>query len=155
MNSANVKPIEGKLTVYYDVKLLIQVLSPLEMIAWSHNYEPFLYVLDGQLIRFTKSQCRKLLSQSLHKLQFVAPLLHTETNNLLYKDREQFLNSPLIHHPLSNRFINGLFKVNCHLIQDVLNIGYRKLKNTRGVGIQSVREFEALLVKYKCRDLLK
>lgn len=155
MKPSSVKKQDVKLTLYYDVSVLTQLLSPLEIKAWTCNYEPFVYLIDGRLVRFNRPQCRKLLSYSLRKLQFIRHRLRMESEFPLYQNRELFLKSHLSEHPLSNRFINGMFKANCHCVEDVLQLGYRRLMNARGIGEQSLKEFEALLVKYKCRDLLK
>lgn len=155
MKSTTVKNPEVKLTLFYDVAVLTQLLSPLELKAWISNYEPFVYLIDGQLVRFNKAQCRKLLNHSLRKLQFIRNRLRMESEFPLYQNQELFLKSHLSEHPLSNRFINGMFKANCHSVGDVIQLGYRRLINARGIGEQSLKEFENLLVKYKCRDLLK
>ncbi len=144
----------GKLTYFSDVSVLSLVLSPLELKAWSVNYQPFDFYVDGQLLHWNKTQSELLLKLSLQKLDTLQLLSPPKLPNLP-TPQLTFLQSCLTQQPLSARFVNAAYRMGCKRVEDVVCLGRKKLIQARGIGKISLKAFESLLKEHHYLDEFK
>lgn len=135
--------------------VLLHFLSPLELAAYKHQFQPFKYNMDGLMLEIEPHVCRELYWQSKRHATFLRGLLQKSKQKILKQDAEvwRFLHKPLKQHNLPTRIYHILKGNNCYNMAEVAQKGEHGLKRMRGIGKTHIITIMNLFIDNGCGEL--
>lgn len=105
-------------------KLLAHILSPLEVHAFKHNYQPFNYKLDGVSTYIPGYLCKQLITITRAKTEWLieATEMHRASKDIPLKLRETFYD-PTIIFSLNPSIRNRLCRLDCYTMFSIMHRG--------------------------------
>ena len=135
--------------------ILLHFLSPLELAAYKHQFQPFKYNLDGITLEIEVHTSKQLYWHSKRRIISLRDLLQKSKQKVLKQNTElrHFLHKPLKQHNLPTRIYHLLKGNGCYNMIDVSAKGEHGLKRMRGMGKIQVTYIMNLFIDNGCGDL--
>lgn len=134
--------------------LIKHVLSPLELSALRHNYQPFNYKCEGNFIYLSGPACRQLLTRAKAQLSFFTNRLQVEreSKGVPRKLREVFEDpAEILSLPAYMR--NCLCRLECYTMFKVMILGRQYFLNRKEFGKKSMQVLDGLFERHGCSKL--
>lgn len=135
-------------------RYLKQILSPLELSALRHNYQPFNYKFEGHFIYISGRACKQLLETTKTQLCFFTNQVEKQRHmrNVQRKHREVF-EDPAQVLSLTPYLRNKLCSLQIYSLLRILILGRSYFENHKAFGPKSIKTLEDLFEKYGCGHL--
>lgn len=137
-------------------QLVKHVLSPLELSALRHNYQPFNYRCEGSFIYISGQACKQLLTKAKTQLSFFTNRLQIEreSKNIPRRLREVFEDPrEILSLPTYTR--NHLCRLECYTMLRIMILGRNYFLDRKEFGKKSMQTVDNLFAKYNCGHLFK
>lgn len=136
-------------------QILFHIISPLEQAAMRHNYQPFVYKLDGARIYISARVCHHLAHLASKRAELIhsAVVEQHAAKKVPLKLREVFDDPRIIlslHHSIRNRFC----KLECYTLLTIMQRG-RAYFIEQHFGKRAMQTLDHLFEKYGCTRLFK
>lgn len=131
-------------------------LSPLELSALRHNFQPFTYKIIGSSLYISRHTCKQLLVNVKNNLSFLTNQLQKERvcKDVPAKHREAF-EDPREILSLAPYLRNRLCKLDCYSMLRIMLLGREYFVNRKEFGPKSIKLIDGLFAKYQCSHLFK
>ncbi len=133
-------------------EILKHILSPLEMEAFKNDFQGFYYNLDGKQVAIEPGYGKPLMNMCMAKIRMFSEIL-SKINYTLLGDSEKhklFLLQKIESAELPTYLINRLRGHGCKTVLDVLNIGKKRIAQSRGIGKAGLKTIHDLFKKNGC-----
>lgn len=137
-------------------RLMQHILSPLELAAMRHHYQPFSYKIEGRFVYFSEPVCKSLAEGTKERISLVRNRLNVETKSagVPRKLREVF-EDPREILSLTPSLRNRLCKLDCFSMLKIMLLGRAYFKDKKEFGPKSMKVMDDLFAKYKCQHLFR
>jgi hypothetical protein len=137
--------------------ILKHLLSPLELQAFKHRYNPFPYNMEGAPVFITAATCKQLLIVTRNKINFFSDLLQQKSGDQQTSiSLPKLLDDPKVILSLPPHLRNILVgRLDCHNLFDVVQIGRKQISQTRGLGKGGLKTLDNLFTAYNCGHLFR
>lgn len=139
-----------------DRQYLKHIISPLELAALRHSYQPFNYKIEGVFIYISGFACRKLMEFTKTQLTFFTNRMDREnkSKDIPRKLREVFEDpSEIMSLPAYTR--NHLCRLECYSMFKIMVLGKQYFLDRKEFGPKSMKVIDGLFAKYKCQHLFQ
>ncbi|PBQ30545.1 hypothetical protein CNR22_01755 [Sphingobacteriaceae bacterium] len=135
---------------------LKQILSPLELSALRHNYQPFNYKFEGHFIYISGRACKQLLETTKTQLSFFTNQVEKQRymRSIPRKHREVF-EDPAQVLSLPPHLRNKLCNLQIYTLLRIMILGRSYFENHKAFGRKSIKVLEELFENYHCGHLFR
>jgi hypothetical protein len=136
--------------------LIKHLLSPLELSALRHNYQPFNYKCEGNFIYISVPACKQLLTRAKTQLSFFTNRLQIEreSQRVPRRLREVFEDpAEILSLPAYTR--NHLCRLECYTMLRIMILGRKYFLERKEFGKKSMQIMDDLFKRYKCSHLFR
>lgn len=131
-------------------------ISPLQLAALQHNFQPFSYKIEHAFVYISGYACKQLLADVKHNLSFLSNQLQKENackdvpQNLreVFEDPRQILSLPAYVR-------NRLCELECYSMLRIMVLGRSYFEARREFGAKSMKIIADLFAKHKCGHLFQ
>ncbi len=137
-------------------RLMQYILSPLELAAMRHDYQPFSYKIEGRFVYFSGYACKKLAESSKERISLVRNRISIENESAgvprklreLFEDPREVLSLPAY---LRNR----LCDLDCYCMLRIMVLGRAYFSGRKEFGPKSMKTLDDLFARHKCQHLFQ
>lgn len=134
--------------------LIKHVLSPLELSALRHNYQPFNYKCHGSFIYISGPACKQLLGLAKTQLSFFTNRLQIERESKgvprrlreVFEDPAEILSLPAYVR-------NNLCRLKCYSMLRMMILGRKYFLERKEFGKKSIQTMDDLFSRHRCSRL--
>jgi len=136
-------------------KLLVHLLSPIELEAINHKYSSFEYLLNNTKIQISHQTCKQLRQITVAKIGLFTNILNESALYLVGDDAriQMFLDTPIEHHYFPTRVFHTLKSMDCYTMRHVIELGRSRVAHSRNMGKVGMQILDDLLKKHECEFL--
>lgn len=132
------------------------ILSPLELSALRHNYQPFNFRFEGQFIFMSTFACKQLLDITRSQISFFTNRVQRESKSEkiprklrdLFEDPEEILSLPAY-------IRNALCRLECYSMFKIMILGRQYFVDRKEFGKKSIETLDGLFAKHGCGNLFQ